>query len=419
MAKTFQKYADAFNHIPVIYDDELGIYYVNMGGSVVLTDENGNPINASNPLPVDVRVEIGTEEVQGTQSVGDIASNKPVGIGGVDTDGKVKRLKINNDGTLPVDGTIQGKQAVGTTPTSNPVLIGAVKSDDNTIQYVKLNKNGELSTNASGGASVGGGNSTYSNLQGDFTAVANVGAKTITLTGLRISIASINISSAVIIKWNSGTGLKETLDTTAFTVVDNGGGSYTITLPNISNFVANDQVNVAFSGKDKFSDVYNSTLYVQVLNTPVQGEPAQWVNTTNIAAGTNYYPSTNGEIQEGSAPQFYLKIIGGTANTVTVTFENIEDASNVTTPTLISDITDLCIVSGLNKTNTTAALQITYANGSTGNATFAVAAGQTLECMISLPDFSYTRLRAKVVTTNGGSASNTGIIVKQNKPIGN
>ena len=163
----------------------------------------------------------------------------------------------------------------------------------------------------------------------------------------------------------------------------------------------------------------NGNLKVLVTNTPIQGEPTQWVNTTNVAAGTTSYPSLNGEIQTGSAAQFYIKLVAGANNTVTLRFYNIEDASSVTTPLFITDITDLCIVSGLNKTNTTAALQLTYANASTNNATFAVTAGQTLECMVSLPDFSYTRVKADVVTTNSGSASNTVIIIKQNKPIGN
>src|SRR3954469_23984884 len=56
---------------------------------------------------------------------------------------------------------------------------------------------------SSPGSSIGGGNSVYSNVQGDFTATANNGAKTITFSAyasavLSAVLANINFLNAVI-----------------------------------------------------------------------------------------------------------------------------------------------------------------------------------------------------------------------------
>jgi hypothetical protein len=65
--------------------------------------------------------------------------------------------------------------------------------DTETFGYITLSVS--TGSGSGGGASVGGGGSTYSNIQGDFTATANAAAKTITLSSFVNNILSATIST--------------------------------------------------------------------------------------------------------------------------------------------------------------------------------------------------------------------------------
>lgn len=147
-------------------------------------------------------------------------------------------------------------------------------------------------------------------------------------------------------------------------------------------------------------------------------EPTEWADVTNIPTGTSYYPSVDGEFSQEGNIILYVKLVAGTDNEVVLTIENMEDLSTITPPILVTDITDVCMVAGMDKDLTTIALQESYANASTNTPEYKVESGETLVLMIVIPDFAYTRVRAKIATTNTGTASNVVHIVKQSKPIG-
>ncbi len=111
-------------------------------------------------------------------------------------------------------------------------------------------KGGGGSGGSSSSSAVGGGNNTYSNINNtDFIATANVGTKTITVTGCAFTIDAKNVVSGSIKKVESS-GANEALILTNVSVAGN-----VITLSNISDFASGDEVIVQVQGPDKRADV--------------------------------------------------------------------------------------------------------------------------------------------------------------------
>ncbi len=107
---------------------------------------------------------------------------------------------------------------------------------------------------SSTGSSVGGGSNTYSNINDtDFIAVANVGTKTITITGAPFTLESKNVISGAIKKETSD----GTVETLALTTVAVAGG--VITLDDIVAFDVGDLVTVQIQGPDKRADISLNT----------------------------------------------------------------------------------------------------------------------------------------------------------------
>lgn len=169
-------------------------------------------------------------------------------------------------------------------------------------------------------------------------------------------------------------------------------------------------------GNIKVPTLTNDGYFVYALSA--RKEPVEWGDETNIPQGTMYFPSVDGEFSQEGNIILYAKLVAGIDNTVTLNIENMEDLSTITPPILITDITDVCMVAGMDKDITTLSLQESYANASTNTSEYKVESGEMLVLMIVIPDFAYTRVRAKVSATNLGTASNIVHIVKQSKPIG-
>jgi hypothetical protein len=101
---------------------------------------------------------------------------------------------------------------------------------------------------ATSGGGAGGGSIVYTNAAGDFTATPTTSAKTITITGLPFTLEEINVMGGSIKKRTSA-GVVSTLDLSD--VVVSAG---VITLADIDDFAAGDEVYVTLIGPDKSYD---------------------------------------------------------------------------------------------------------------------------------------------------------------------
>ena len=127
----------------------------------------------------------------------------------------------------------------------------ARSATDNVLLVQTVDATGTIGGGGGSSASVGGGASTYSNIQGDFTATANTGAKTITLSAYANAVWSAALTAknfaAASIKRISSTGAVDALPVTNVTFAAN-----VLTLSNMSaNFNAGDTVTVVVPGIDK------------------------------------------------------------------------------------------------------------------------------------------------------------------------
>lgn len=128
---------------------------------------------------------------------------------------------------------------------------------------------GEGTSSGSSSAS-GGGASTYSNAYGDFTAVANNGASTITITGLPYILEEKHVIGGGLIYKKTTAGIVTTVDLDAVVVL-----SGVITLAQEDNFVTTDEVIVFLAGPDKAYDRSLDTSKVTVQN-------GEWSHYTDI-----------------------------------------------------------------------------------------------------------------------------------------
>ncbi len=127
----------------------------------------------------------------------------------------------------------------------------------------------EDSLPVTGGGS-GGGNNTYSNMQGDFTATANSGAKTITFTGLPYTLTAESIATGSIKKIDSS-GVVTSVPLTSVAVSNN-----VVTLADLSdNFSSGDTVALTLLGPDKTYDSGNDL-------TKTQDQSPLWTRYTDF-----------------------------------------------------------------------------------------------------------------------------------------
>ena len=123
------------------------------------------------------------------------------------------------------------------------------------------NSDGEVIDPATGAAaSTGGGSSTYSTAQGDFTATTTTGTTNITITGLPFTLEAKHVVNGAIKRIDSS-GVVTAVDTGTVSV---SGG--VITLSEADNFAAGDTVVVSLTGPDKAYDEALDANIVYVLN---------------------------------------------------------------------------------------------------------------------------------------------------------
>jgi hypothetical protein len=176
-----------------------------------------------------------------------------------------------------------------------------------------------------GGGGAGGGNNTWSNPQGDFTATANVGAKTITITGLGWTIEDINVASGVV-KLIDSSGDVSTLDIENITVAAN-----VITLGNIDDFVSGDTVVVTLVGPDKSYDNSLDSQIVSVLNPEYAHytSPEHLIDVSAVGdAVTSRYVIPWEAYKHGSIHYKLSTTNAGDTITMTVWATNNEDADD-------------------------------------------------------------------------------------------
>ena len=101
---------------------------------------------------------------------------------------------------------------------------------------------------ASAAAGAGGGSIVYSNASGDFSAAANTGTNTVTITGLPFTLEAINVMGGAV-KKQTAAGVVTNVDTDTVTVA---GG--VITFAEEANFSGTDTLYMTFIGPDKWYD---------------------------------------------------------------------------------------------------------------------------------------------------------------------
>jgi hypothetical protein len=224
----------------------------------------------------------------------------------------------------------------------------------------------------------------------DFTATYT-SSSTITLTGLLISVLS-GVKVVYVKVLNTATNVA-----TIYTNGSNGcsfgysAGVITIYLNGVANAVltSNDSYEVGLNGQRKAYDSVGD-LTKTAEQSPLSAKYVQdsLVDTTNIAAATNYYPSSTGMSMDGfSAISLSGKLID--ASTITMTIEATDDEDTATADWI--DVTQ-CFNSDKAGIATGIGASVTGTN-----VTFA----------ISRVMFNYSYFRVKLVT---GSATNTEII---------
>jgi len=133
--------------------------------------------------------------------------------------------RLNDVGYL----TVESKKAIG--------VVGEV---------VLVDEEGVAVTSLGGGA--GGGSIIYTNAAGDFTAVANDGTKTITITGLPFTLEPIHIVGGDMKKID----VNDEVSSVKLTDVQVTAG--VITLADADDFVATDTIYMTLIGPDKWYD---------------------------------------------------------------------------------------------------------------------------------------------------------------------
>lgn len=197
-----------------------------------------------------------------------------------------------------------------------------------------------------------GGTQTYSLRRQDFTATLKAGGKSIAVTGLNGGTLSyLNFAYGYLI--NSTTGAKTYLTN----AVDSVAGT-SIRFPSATAFTATDVLGeLVFIYPEKVTDKANDA------NKSLEQAPL-WAryqieeiyDGTNLAAGTNYYPSSTGASMDGYKNLSFTSNLVDADGTITYTLEvtNDEDLTNATWMQVYGyDATLNSIVNSLSVTNGT------------------------------------------------------------------
>jgi len=143
-------------------------------------------------------------------------------------------------------------------------VVGAVFT--NTDTFVVFTNVPRAASSGAGGA--GGGSIVYTNAAGDFTATANAGTKTITITGLPFTLEAIHVVGGSIKKID----VDDVVTTVPLTDVAVAAG--VITLDDADDFVVTDTVYITLIGPDKWYDRDQDNAKVNVDNS----DPAHYTD---------------------------------------------------------------------------------------------------------------------------------------------
>jgi hypothetical protein len=159
---------------------------------------------------------------------------------------------------------------------------------------------GGSSSSAASGGSAGGGNNTYSTEQGDFSA-------TVTDSTYNIVLSTDSIGGQTITEANFANGILKVMDVSAspkefktITLDKFTWNSSTKTL-DVTNctgaflFSTGDIVSLTLTGADKIRDAATDSQKTSLIrDVSDQYGNETLIDTTNVAVGTNYYPSPSG-----------------------------------------------------------------------------------------------------------------------------
>lgn len=272
-------------------------------------------------------------------------------------------------------------------------LIGAfatasgIKTTDHVVLLTQpLDESGGVLEGGSGG--VGGGAALYSVAQGDFTATYSDSTNLI-LTGLPFTPTVTNFVE--VSKFDS-TGLKTTykIEDNAF-AFNSGTGALTVAG---ANFAGTDQGHdvIMWGVPKSFTLVTDSTRVEEVSPINFSVVEESLVDTTNVAAATNYYPSSDGMVMLGYRALSLTGKFIDADGTMTLGMEvsNDEDATPTNRDWIASSLSAIDMKTGVQVLSS--AMTVT-----SGTLTFGLKYDNL--------NFKYVR----VVMTNNG-ATNTAII---------
>lgn len=248
------------------------------------------------------------------------------------------------------------------------------------------------------GSSGGGGAATYfakpTGVSGADAVSAYSSATALTVTGLSFAFVAADIVSVVQVPNAGGAETQTTTfsDLADFTVTGSAG-SQTITVA-AATFAATDTFLVTFASQIKgYNPVSNVNRSGEVFPLNQQFVEESLLDTTNVAAATNYYPASTGAPMAGYKDLSLTGKIIDSDNTTTMTLEgtNDEDTTNA----------DWVQLYGYDTKNNALVNSIAAASTTT---TFAW----------DFDEFNYRHFRVKLVT---GDSTNTVIIKLRRKAL--
>jgi len=246
------------------------------------------------------------------------------------------------------------------------------------------------------GSASGGGASTYyckpSNATGMDAITAYAAATQLTVSGLPFAFVASDIESIRQIPNAGGAGAQDTVfaDKADFTVGALTAGVQTITVANAA-FAATDKFVVVLSGQIKtYTSATNSGRAEEVNPVSQQVIEESLLDTTNIAAATNYYPSSLGMAMLGYKGLSVSGKFIDADGTMTLDLEVTDDEDATNADWVSAGLSTVDQKTGVQ----TIAAALTVTN-------------DTLTFAIKAIDFNWRFVRVKMV--NDG-ATNTGVI---------
>ena len=244
-------------------------------------------------------------------------------------------------------------------------------------------------------------NNSYSNTQGDFIANPVTATTNIQITNLNaFNLSTVNMIGSDI-RRISVTGVTTTMSTDLF-YISVTGTTYTISLTNNDVFLTGDTVLVKLNGPDKYADNISNTSLNTVLNTPQTISPIPLIDTTNVAAGNNYYPSSDGVIINQSNNVATLWFTAGAGNSNLIYLEVSDEDETVTSPANFKRYMIPTIIAEDLAVNTPS-MPI---SGMKDLQEIFVRPGEAIKIDVDLSQLISYRIRFVVVTANAGSATN-------------